>query len=155
MNGWKARVSGALAIISCILWLGGCAGDSAIDRIGTGDNLAGLTGRPVTKEMVVSEYILEQAGFKKWPITEETPKRAALANNIPIGQITTFEMDGKVYHVYNDQNHKTLYVGDQAAYQNYLALAHGQNLCRRTTRSDGSQFWECYQEYEGRHKQGR
>jgi hypothetical protein len=151
LNRWRARLGGALAIISCVMALNGCAG---VDRIGTGDNLAGLTDRPTTKEMVVSEYILEQAGFKKWPINEETPKRAALASNIPIGQMTTFEMGGQVYHVYNDQNHKALYVGDQAAYQNYLALAHGQKLCRRTTGSDGSQFWECYQEYEQRHKQG-
>ena len=148
-NGWKARGGVTLAIISCIVLLSGCAG---ADRIGTGDNIAGLTGRPTVKEMVVSEYILEQAGFKKWPINEDTPKRAALANNIPIGQITTFEMDGQVYHVYNDQNHHTLYVGDQVAYQNYLRLAHGQNLCRRSTGSDGSQFWECYQEHEQRHK---
>jgi hypothetical protein len=135
-----------------LVLLSGCGG---ADRVGTGDNLAGLTGRPTTKEMVVSEYILEQAGFQKWPINEETPKRAALANNIPIGQITTFTMGGQVYHVYNDQNHKALYVGDQAAYDKYLVLAHGQNLCRKTTGSDGSQFWECYQELEQRHKQGR
>lgn len=152
VKAWTAWVGGTLAIISGFVLLSGCAG---VDRIGTGDNLAGLTGRPTVPEMVVSEYILEQAGFQKWPISAETPKRAALASNIPIGQITTFEMGGKVYHVYNDQNHKVLYVGDQAAYQNYLALAHGQKLCRRTTGSDGSQFWACYQEHEQRHKQGR
>ena len=152
LKRWKSWVSGTLAIVPCIMLLGGCAD---VSRIGTGDNLAGLTGRSTTKEMVVSEYILEQAGFKKWPISEETPKRAALANNIPIGQITTFEMDGKVYHVYNDQNHKALYIGDQAAYENYLALAQGKNLCRMTTGSEGSQFWECYQEYEQRHQPQR
>lgn len=152
VNGWTARVGVTLAIVSCIMLLNGCAG---VERIGTGDNLTGITGRPTTDQMVVSEYILEQAGFKKWPINEETPKRAALANNIPIGQITTYERGGQVYHVYNDQNHKMLYVGDEAAYQNYLVLARGQNLCRRTTGSNGSQFWECYQEYETRHRQER
>jgi hypothetical protein len=148
-NGWKAKLGGALVIVSCIMLSSGCAD---VDRIGTGDNMAGLTGRPTLDQMVVSIYILEQAGFKKWPINYQTPERAALASSTPIGQITTFEMGGKVYHVYNDQNHNALYVGDQAAYESYLSLSHGKNVCRRVHGTNNAQFWSCYQEYEKLHK---
>jgi hypothetical protein len=150
--GRKGRLSGALAIAFCIMWLSGCAG---VDRIGTGDNLAPLTGRPTSDQMVVSGYLLEQAGFKKMTVYPGyTRSRDALMSNIPIGQITTFEKDGKIYYVYNDATFKTLYIGDDAAYQKYLGLAHGQNLCRVTKGPNGEQFWSCMQEYELRKKQG-
>jgi hypothetical protein len=151
-DGRETRMKMAVWGILLVILIGGCAG---ADRIGTGDNLAGLTGRPTSDQMVVSGYLLEQAGFKKMPVYPGyTRSRDALMNNIPIGQITTFEKDGKTYYVYNDATFKTLYMGDDAAYQKYLALAHGQNLCRVTKGPNGEQFWSCMQEYELRKKQG-
>jgi hypothetical protein len=136
-NGRGARVNVVVGVIILVVLFGGCA-----------------TERATTQQMVVSEYMLEQAGFKKWPVDYETPNRQALMLSIPKGQITTYEMGGKVYHVYNDPNHAALYLGDETAYQNYLALAHGQNLCRSVKGANNTQFWSCFQEYEQRKKQG-
>jgi hypothetical protein len=138
MANWrKAGVSVVLGVIFVALIVGGCA-----------------TQQTTRQQMVVSEYMLQKAGFKKWGVTNDTPKRAALMANIPKGQITKFEGDGTPYYVYNDPNHNVLYTGDETAYQNYLHLAHGQNLCQVTKGSNNSQFWGCFQEYEQRHKQG-
>jgi hypothetical protein len=109
----------------------------------------------VRTETVTTEYMLENAGFQKWPVHQEyTPKRSALMSNIPKGQITTFRMNGSVYHVYSDEDSQTLYVGDELAYQRYLSMAQGGNVCRRVEGSGGSEFWACFQEYEQRRRQG-
>jgi hypothetical protein len=136
-NGRTARLNVAVGIILLVMLFVGCA-----------------TERATTQQMVVSEYMLEQAGFKKWPVSYETPNRQALMLSIPKGQITTYEMGGKVYHVYNDPNHAALYLGDETAYQNYLSLAHGQNVCRRVEGANNTQFWSCFQEYQQRHQKG-
>jgi hypothetical protein len=109
----------------------------------------------VRTETVMTEYLLENAGFQKWPVYEDyTRERAALMRSIPKGQITTFRMNGSVYHVYNDEDSQTLYVGDELAYQRYLSLAQRGNVCRRVEGSSGEQFWACFQEYEQRKQQG-
>ena len=136
-NRRQARVSVVVGIILLAMLFGGCAAQKA--------NL---------QQMVVSEYVLQKAGFKKWGINYQTPKRAALMNNVPKGQITKFDADGKVYYVYNDPNHDALYTGDQTAYDNYLALSHGQNVCQVVKGNDSAQFWGCFQEYEQRRQQG-
>ena len=137
MANWReASVNVAVGIILLVMLFGGCA------------------GRETTQQMVVSEYMLQQAGFKKWDVNEETPNRQALKLNTPRGQMTTYEMGGKVYHIYNDPNYNTLYVGDETAYQNYLALAHGRNICQTVEGSNNTQFWSCFQEHEQRQKQG-
>lgn len=136
-NGRKAGVGVVLGLICLTLIVGGCA-----------------TQQANRQQMVVSEYMLQKAGFKKWGVNYDTPKRAALMDNIPKGQITKFEGDGTPYYVYNDPNHNILYTGDESAYQNYLALSHGKNLCQVTKGSNNAQFWGCFQEYEQRHKQG-
>lgn len=110
---------------------------------------------PTTEETVVTSNLLEQAGFKKLPVYQEyTRSRAALMNNIPIGQITTFEKGGSTYYVYNDEKFNTLYIGDELAYQRYQSLAHGQKVCQVVKGASGEQFWSCMQEYEQRKKQG-
>ena len=136
-NGWKARVSVAVGVIFVVMLMGGCAAQQAN-----------------TQQMVVSEYVLQKAGFKKWDVNYQTPKRAALMQNVPKGQITQFDADGKTYYVYNDPNHDTLYTGDENAYQNYLALSHGQNVCQAVKGTNNAQFWGCFQEYQQRHQQG-
>ena len=60
-NGWKARVSVAVGIIIVAMLAGGCAAQQAN-----------------TQQMVVSEYVLQKAGFKKWDVNYQTPKRAAM-----------------------------------------------------------------------------
>lgn len=135
--GRKAGISLVLGIIFLVLIVGGCA-----------------TQRASKQQMVVSEYMIQKAGFKRWGVNFDTPKRAALMNNIPKGQITKFQSDGTTYYVYNDPNHDVLYTGDERAYQNYLALSHGKNVCQVTQGTNNAQFWGCFQEYEQRHKAG-
>ena len=136
--GREARMKVAVWGILLIMVFGGCASYG-----------------PTTEQTVVTSNLLEQAGFKKWPVYEHyTRSRAALMNNIPIGQITTFEAGGSTYYVYNDEKFNALYVGDELAYQRYLGFAQGQNVCRVVKGSSGEQFWSCMQEYEQRHKQG-
>ncbi len=136
-DGREARMNIAVWGILFIILFGGCAYG------------------PTTQQEVTTTYLLEQAGFKKWPVYEHyTRSRAALMNNIPIGKITTFETGGSTHYVYNDEKFNTLYVGDELAYQRYLGLAHGQNVCQVVKGGSGEQFWSCMQEYEQRKKQG-
>jgi hypothetical protein len=133
----EALVNVVVGVLLLVMLVGGCATQQA--------NL---------KQMVVSEYVLQKAGFKRWGVNYQTPKRAALMQNVPKGQITKFDADGQTYYVYNDPNHDALYTGDENAYQNYLHLAHGQNVCQVTQGSNNAQFWGCFQEYQQRHQQG-
>lgn len=140
-DGRKARVSVAVWVVLFVILLSGCAPVP--------------TFRETTKQSVVTEYLLEEAGFHKMRVNQEFDRSwAALMNNTPKGQLTTFHSNGSVYHVYNEPYHDNLYIGDELAYQRYLSLAHGQNLCRRVEGPDGSQFWSCFQEYEQIKKQG-
>ena len=63
---------------------------------------------------------------------------------IPRRQIVTFTGDVGVYHVYADEGSKTLYVGDEAAYQKYLFLAKGRQLCERVDAQNSMAFWSCF-----------
>jgi hypothetical protein len=135
---------GRMAGVSVLLWLvflalivGGCA-----------------TQKADTQKDVVSEFVLKQAGFKKWNVNYQTPERAAMMSSVPKGQLTKFDADGKTYYVYNDPNHDAIYTGDEIAYQNYLHLAHGQNACQVTHGTNNANFWGCFQDYEQRHKAG-
>jgi hypothetical protein len=87
--------------------------------------------RQKKQEQVVTEYLLEQAGFDKWRVTYDMPKREALLSALPKGTIVTYRADGKVYHTYGDHTARIIYVGDEAAYQRYLSLAEKKNLCER------------------------
>lgn len=135
-DGREARMNGAVWVILFIILFGGCAYG------------------PTTQQTVTTTYLLEQAGFRKMKVHEHYDRNlAALMNNIPIGKITTFEAGGSTQYVYNDEKFNTLYVGDELAYQRYLSLAHGQNVCQLVKGPSGEQFWSCMQEYEQRHKQ--
>ena len=96
-----------------------------------------------------TEYFLEQAGFKKWRVTETMPQQEALLSALPKRTLVTYERDGRKLHAYGDKDTRTLYIGDDAAYQRYLALAQGRNLCeQRVGGGDQSaKFWSCIDEY--------
>jgi hypothetical protein len=137
-EGRKARMNVAVWVILFIVLFSGCASYG-----------------PTTQQTVTTTYLLEQAGFKKLPVYQDyTRSRAALMNNIPVGKITTFETNGSTHYVYNDEKFNALYIGDELAYQKYLSLAQGQNVCQLVKGPSGEQFWACMQEYEQRQKQG-
>jgi hypothetical protein len=95
-----------------------------------------------------TEYFLEQAGFKKWQVTHTMPSYEALLSALPKRTIVTYERDGQKLHAYGDKDTRTLYIGDASAYQRYLALAEGRNLCkRRVGGEESAKFWSCMDEY--------
>ena len=110
----------------------------------------GPTFGPTTEYEVTTEYFLERAGFAKLPVNDETPKRQALLMNLPKGKISTYMRNGWVYHVYPDERSQFLYMGDEAAYRRYLALAHGRKLCEQVTGANQEKFWVCMEDYEER-----
>ncbi len=99
-----------------------------------------------TQHLVVTEYLLKDAGFKPWEVNDTTPKRQAILNSSPRGKIVTFKGEAGVYHVYADEGSKTLYVGDAAAYQKYLVLSKGRQLCERVDATSSAAFWSCFDE---------
>ena len=107
------------------------------------------TGGQTLPQEVTTEYLLTTAGFKRLEVNEDTPKRQALLNSIPPGKLTTFERGSEVYHAYADEGSSVLYIGDNAAFQRYLALGRHRKLCQRVPRTSQAKFWECMQENLG------
>jgi hypothetical protein len=132
-TGIQAAISG----IFLIFLFSGCAGG--------GETLKQTGGQTLTQE-VTTEYLLTNAGFKKWDINEQTPKRQALLAALPPGKISTYQRNGQTYHVYADAGSGTLYVGDEAAYQRYLTLAGQRKVCERVTGPNQVHFWSCMEE---------
>ena len=62
--------------------------------------------------------------------------------------MTTYERDGEKLYAYGDKDTRTLYIGDDAAYQQYLSLARGRQVCRvRAGGAESAGFWNCMDEY--------
>jgi hypothetical protein len=129
MAGLVAALCLILVSMVSVLWPGPAAAD-----------------RQKQQEQVVTEYLLEQAGFDKWRVNQTTPKREALLSALPKGTIVTYRSNGKVYHAYGDKIASIIYVGDEAAYQRYLSLAQSKNLCERREGGESAQFWSCFYE---------
>lgn len=102
----------------------------------------------VLRDQVTTEYMLTKAGFQEYKPNMETPKSQALLDALPSGQITTFTGKGTVYHAYPDKLSNIIYIGDQTAYQNYVSLAKGRNLCQRVDAPNSAGFWSCFQELQ-------
>jgi hypothetical protein len=128
MTNWrKVEFYGTFFLVLFTLVFSGCAG-----------------GQATTEKLVVTEYFLKDAGFKAYAVNDTTPKRQAILDNIPRGKIVTFTGDAGVYHVYSDEGSKTLYMGDEAAYQKYLSLAKGRQICERVDAASSVPFWSCF-----------
>ncbi len=139
MANWsKARSHAAIGLIFFTILFYGCGG------VYPGG------GGQTTESVVIDEYTLTSAGFQKYQPNMETPRTAALLTAMPSGQITTFIANGKAYHAYPDKFANILYVGDQAAYDKYVAMSQGQKVCRRVDAPDSSGFWGCYQELQSK-----
>jgi hypothetical protein len=108
----------------------------------------GCGGMQPLQDQVTTEYLLSKAGFTQYKPNMETPRTQALLDALPEGQVTTFRANGVAYHAYPDKRSKVLYVGDEAAYQKYAAMAAGKNLCQRVEAPDSAGFWGCFQEMQ-------
>ena len=69
--------------------------------------VSACAGGQTTQQVVITEYLLTDAGFKPYEVNDETPKRQALVNSLPPGRISTFIADGTPYHVYVDEKSRT------------------------------------------------
>lgn len=110
--------------------------------------LYGCAGGQALQQVVTTEYLLTTAGFQVWDVNMETSKRAALLNYLPKGKISTYIRDGRVLHAYPDENSNKIYVGDENAYQKYLSLAQGKQMCERVQGANNVQFWSCMDDYQ-------
>ena len=108
----------------------------------------GCGGMQPLQDQVTTEYLLNQAGFTKYKPNMETPKTQALLDALPDGQVTTFKANGVPYHAYPDKRANVLYVGDQAAYEKYAAMAQDKKVCQRVDAAESSGFWGCFQEMQ-------
>ncbi len=135
-NRRQARSKAVIGLIFMAILFYGCAGG----QVESG-------GQPL-KAVVIDEYMLTTAGFQKYKPNMETPKTQALLDALPAGQVTTFRANGVAYHAYPDKGANILYVGDQAAYEKYVAMAQGKKICQRVDAPDSSGFWGCFQEMQ-------
>ncbi len=132
----RKRGFGALTLcIGLALLLGGCAG-----------------GQVVSQNKVINEYMLTEAGFGKLDLNEQTPKRQALFDASPPGKFVTYWLDGNKWYVYASPTGKSLYMGDEAAYQKFSGMQKDKQLCQAMDAENSSPFWACYQEMQGKKK---
>jgi hypothetical protein len=129
-NQRMVKLEAAIILIFFTILVGGCAGG------------------PALQQEVTTEYLLSTAGFEKWEVNEKTPARQALLSALPAGTISTYMRNGRVFHAYPDNLSKVIYVGDEAAYQRYLSLSQGRQMCRQVTGADQVQFWSCMEEFQ-------
>ncbi len=130
-NRRQVRVTAAICLIFSTIFFFGCAQRQA-----------------ALQDQVTTEYMLSKAGFQPYRVNMETPESEALLSALPSGEITTFRADNSALHAYPDKQHNILYIGNETAYQNYVGLAHGKNLCQRVDAPNSSGFWSCFQELQ-------
>jgi hypothetical protein len=135
-----SRLSAAICLILVVILGYGCGGGGG--PIASRDQHV--------QQQVGTEYFLEQAGFKKLPINQNMPKSEALLSALPKRTIVTYRRDGIIYHAYGDKDTRTLYIGDELAYQRYLSLAAGKRqYCeRREGGGESARFWVCFDELQ-------
>ncbi len=124
-----ARIKAAIFLIFFTILVGGCVGGQAL------------------QQEVKTEYLLATAGFQRWDVNEQTPKRRALLEALPPGKISTYVRDGQVYHAYPGDG-PYLFVGDEAAYRNFLSLTRDRRMCERVTGGNQVSFWSCMDEFQ-------
>ena len=130
--------SAAICVMLASMLLAGCGG-------GPGPI---ASGQQHEQQQVGTEYFLQQAGFRKYQVNQNMPQQEALLSALPKRTVTTYERDGQKLYAYGDKDTRTLYIGDDAAYQRYLSLAQGRQVCRvRTGGAESSSFWNCMDEY--------
>lgn len=67
-----------------------------------------------------TENMLVAAGFRAKAAT--TPQQLAHLKSLPAGKVTMVQRNGKVFYVFPDAANRTIYIGQQQAYQNYQQL---------------------------------
>ena len=117
----------AFALTACsLLSLGGCASANA-----------GST-----------ESLLSAAGFVAR--TPQTPKQKQLYADAPAYKVQRVTYKGKVFYAYKDEAKGVAYVGTEAQYQQYKALAIQQNIAQENYQAaemNQQAAWDWYGAY--------
>ena len=61
--------------------------------------------------------------------------------------ILPFQSFNDLYSKYGARAN-VLYIGDQAAYEKYAAMAQDKKVCQRVDAPDSAGFWGCFQEMQ-------
>ncbi len=138
LRPWLIRT---LTFLALALFLAGCATTT------TSSSATGAQPDPV-------ERLLVKAGFKVVPA--DTPARLAVLEKMPSKNLVPHkrQRDGALRYVYADKDTKSLYVGDAAAYQNFINEAVMQRVeeSRRQPmdqRTDDPEFWTLWMDAHG------
>jgi hypothetical protein len=128
-----------LGMMALGLLLGGCAAGSA----------GGPTQAAAPNRM---EQMLIQADFKILP--ETSPQCQKVCSKMPPEQLVPEKKGDRMVYAYFAPATQRLYVGDEAAYQNFINLAVMQNLEPRRravteTNSDDPEFWTMWESSQG------
>ena len=128
-----------LGMAALALLLGSCAAGSA-----GGPTQAAAPGG--------MEQMLVQAGFKILP--EDSPRCQAVCQKLPPEQLVPQKKGDKIAYAYYAPGTHRLYMGDEAAYQNFINLAVIQNLEPRRravmeTVPDDPEFWTLWSNSQG------
>ena len=129
---------GLLVMVAITRLLGGCA--------------AGTAGGPQVSAPSGMEQMLAQAGFKIFP--EDSPKCQAVCQKLPPEQLMPQKKGDQMAYAYFAPGTHLLYVGDEAAYQNFINLAVMQNLEPRKravyeTVPNDPEFWSLWSSSQG------
>ncbi len=107
---------------------------------------AGCTVTVPYEDRAIKENLLDNAGF--WPVDTGTPDGRSLLDSTPRGQFVSYQVEGSKYYVYAGPSGRTVYLGNEAAYQKYLAMVRDKKLCQSLDATDWGPFWACFQEYQ-------
>jgi hypothetical protein len=130
-------VSAAICLILVVILGYGCGGGGPI-----------ASRDQHVQQQVGNEYFLQQAGFKKYQVNQNMPQQEALISALPKRTVTLYERDGQKLYAYGDKDSRILYIGDEAAYQRYLALSKGREICAvRAGGGESANFWGCMDQY--------
>jgi hypothetical protein len=137
MRNLKLCLYAALVLLALAVLVGGCATTTS--------------STPTAAAPDTMESMLTSAGFKT--IALDTPQKQAFFQKLPDKKLVPHkrQKDGAQRYVYADQANKRLYVGDPAAYQNFInqavmkqvEAAHREPAPLRT---DDPEFWTMWED---------
>jgi hypothetical protein len=112
--------------------------------------LAGCATAPTASTKSPDNY-LTSAGFKT--LTATTPAQQAYLKRVPNRKLLAHQRNGTTRYVFVDQQNQKVYVGNEAAFQQYLKMATQANLEQQHLQAEQQQsdpeFWTLWVDSQG------
>jgi hypothetical protein len=141
MRNLRLCLNGTLAMLALTIVVAGCAATTT-------------SSAPAAAPPDSMENLLTSAGFKIF--TPDTPEKLAFVQKLPANKLVPHkrQKDGALRYVYADKANKRIYVGDAAAYQNFINLAVMQKVEERQRQpmelqTDDPEFWLMWKDAHG------